>query len=183
MNARPSSLRRHSLRVLVAISLPLALFWSLGLATDLGLGFDPPPAVLLVVSVFSTWGFLWLAGRLHRRFLSLPAEPSTRAILFCLAVSSVAFYCVGASILFVLGSLAVWLSHTQNREASLLVTLASLWLPLWFSLLGSGFDMLLRRITRSPNPSLQPTAGRSDTSHTIMKTLPLQSTLAPASGG
>ena len=133
MNARPSSLRRHSLRVLVAISLPLALFWSLGLATDLGLGFDPPPAVLLVVSVFSTWGFLWLAGRLHRRFLSLPAEPSTRAILFCLAVSSVAFYCVGASILFVLGSLAVWLSHTQNREASLLVTLASLWLPLWFT--------------------------------------------------
>ena len=133
MNARPSTLRRHSLRVLVAMSLPLAVFWSLGLAADLGLGFDPPPAVLLAVSVFCVWGFLWSVCHLHRRFLSLPTEPSTRAILFFLAVSSVGSYCVGALILFVLGSLAVWLSHTQNREASLLVALAALWLPLWFT--------------------------------------------------
>ena len=133
MNARPFILRKHSLRVLVAISLPLALFWSLGLAADLGWGFDPPPAILLAVSVFSAWGFLWLACRLHRHFLSLPVEPSTRAILIWLAVSSVGSYCVGALMLFELGSVAIWLSHTQNREASLLVALASLWLPLWFT--------------------------------------------------
>jgi len=118
MNARPLTLRRHSLRVVVGISLPLALFWSLGLAADLGLGFDPPPVFLFAVSVFSAWGFLWLACRLHRRFLSLPSEPSTRAILFCLAVSSVGSYCVGALILFVLGSLTVWLSHAESRSVS-----------------------------------------------------------------
>jgi hypothetical protein len=33
-----------------------------------------------------------------------------------------------------------------------------------------------------PNQSLQLTAGRSDVSHQIMKTLPLQSSLASASG-
>jgi Kef-type K+ transport system membrane component KefB len=111
----------------------LALFWALGLATDLAFGFEPSPAFLLIFCLLLVWISLPLMIRARPNFLSLPLQLSTRAIVSSLVVSAVTLYVALALTIFAVGSLVIWLSPAPHPETSILVALAALWLPLWLT--------------------------------------------------
>jgi thiol:disulfide interchange protein len=82
---------------------------------------------------------------------------------------------------FILGArLHGWRASFQNPWSAIIFILLMIFF-LWFGTRVVLFIMRSLHATTS-NQSLQLTAGRSDASHEIMKTLPLQSALAPASG-
>jgi len=132
-SAPPSFVRSYGLRVLVAVSGPLAAFWSIGLAVDLTLGFDPSPFALAVGCLGLVWGSLFLAVRQWPSFLSLEHGPAPRTLLRFFVICLLGCYCAFALLIFILGLSAVWLTRSRNTEFYILVSLAALWLPIWLA--------------------------------------------------
>ncbi len=137
-------MRRYFLRILIALSLPPALFWTLGLLLEGFLERTIPAATGL--SENTVWaGFLFLLyaaialtvavlSKSNPGFMCLPSETSVRKIATVFLVSTMLSYIAAAIITFTLSSIIVPDDLHNMAERPLLITLISPWLPLWWAL-------------------------------------------------
>ena len=135
-------MKRNFLRIVFALTLPLGLFWSLGVFLDApisqGLGWGPFFVLCAAASLAFTIGVAsFVPG-----WLSLAGETSARSILVWLLLGSVVSY---VSLAFLLALLLALMTPADEHTG-----LIALWLPLWWMLpLGAlATSRMARRPTR-----------------------------------
>lgn len=134
--------RAHFLRIVFALTLPLGLFWGLGILLDAqisqGIGWGPFFAFCAAGSLILTLAVALSAPA----WLKVPDEASFRAILVTLLAASAVSYIL----LCLLLGLALAFIAPPDEHAGLI----ALWLPLWWMVpLGAlGSSHVARRTTR-----------------------------------
>jgi hypothetical protein len=123
--------RRHILRIMFGLSLPLALFWIIGIVWDVRFGWDPNPLALLASCAALT---AVLGSAILQRqpdVLALPNSVRWGEIIERFVADAFVAYLCFIVVLAISGVVLVATGVLTGRDATEFVVILSLWLPLW----------------------------------------------------
>jgi hypothetical protein len=124
-------IRPHILQILFALVLGVPIFWTLGLAWDLALGWDPDPLKLFIVSCVLGTGASYVAFQLWPQALLIPVRAGWGLLLGEFVAAVLHAYVGWALLIALVGSSLMAAGLVSGPDSSTFVILMTLWFPLW----------------------------------------------------
>jgi hypothetical protein len=128
---RESAVRIHILQTIFGLALGVAAFWTIGLAWNLALGWDPDPMNLFIISCFLAAGGAYLAFQLWPEALIVPLRAGWGMLFLEFLTALLHGYVGWAVLIAVVGSGLLALGVLSGRDAGTFVILMTVWFPLW----------------------------------------------------
>ena len=135
-------MRKSLLRIAFILTLPLALFWTLGFAFEsffnnhlpsyTGLSDTFIAAILLLLLYLVAFAGLMIAWKLSPNFMRIPPSTRLTRVGKIFVISAVSSYIVTAIISFLVSEAFVARNLDMPAERDILVALLTVWLPLWW---------------------------------------------------
>jgi len=135
-------MRKNLLIITFILTLPLALFWTLGFAFEslienhlpsyTGLSDTFIAAILLLLLYIMAFAGLMIAWKLSPDFMRIPPSIRLTRVGKIFAISAVSFYIVTAIISLSVSETFVARNLDVPAERDILIALLTVWLPLWW---------------------------------------------------
>jgi len=137
-------MKDRSLKLVFFLSLPLALFWTLGFIfehffesylpsrTDLSKSFIF--SLLFIVLYVSSLSISMVFSKFAPNFMRIQSSVKSTSVGKIFFVSAICSYIAGAIITFLISKVVTEPDPVVASERELLVVLLSIWLPLWWTL-------------------------------------------------